>query len=1448
MRPQTDSILAALGDLPAPAGGGIVSSSDPSLRRMSALGKASRIESLPPNSGSECRVARPSTPSPVRLALTAALLFCLCLCLDAPAAFAGEGHVFSATFGDAQPTSATNVQDPYPLSGPSRLDLDQATGDVYVSDPGHYRIEKFNSDGEFLLMFGGEVDATTHGDICPEHPGDLCQPGLPAPPTPACGQFKGCPPVPALPGEFNRPVAIAVDNSCAEHRPALTGAACQALDPSAGDLYVADDRTRLIQKFEPDGALVAAWRSGGTLGGPNPEEGGGEWWALGPDGIAVGPKGELYVNFQSTYVIDFSQNGTYLKEPSEFAEVPFQETTAEEGRSASQFKVDPTGAYFYTISNPHGVFEPNRLGTLLRTLNYLHGPEELRQLPLTEARPTTGFAFDLSDGSIFQNLAEGTGAEPHPAEIERVSPNCEPHAAPCPPAEVFGVGHLQGSRAIAVSAAAADTVYAANPAQGDVEVFRDVRPAVTTGPPTASTETSATLSATVDPEANGEDHGPITECRLEYGLTVSYGHSAPCQPDPQTGAFSTATPVTATATGLTPASELPFGSEYHYRFLASNQAGATGAGLDRTFKPAGPPRLLGLSSSHLTATSAELDASVDPGGLATRYAFEYGTSTEYGQTVHGELSGSLAELSSVRSIAVHLQNLQRGLTYHFRLSLENDASATLIVSEDHTFEFFPPSCPNAIVRQQTGTTYLPDCRAYELVSPANANGTLLYAAGPTSPTATNPSRFSFSGAYSTLPGTTDNIGGVADLYVATRTATGWESNYVGPPSTATGCAAGPPNDPWSYATHAEKLQDRVLSTPSLDRILDFDLGAGYRCYLAGNGTSDASNQLDLPSNAPYLWSAGGAPLGRLPSDIEASPAALASLECSIPDLRTSYTYCTGDVAASPDLGHFVFSSNSHSFAPGGLTAPPGSAYDDDLQTGTITLVSDLPGGQSIPQDPSYSSTPPQKQAGRIVAPGGPEEFIRFPAVSTNGSHILMSTATARTAFCDKTNTEPPCPRFTDTPLHLYMSIDDKPAIEISKSEITGENVAVDYLDMLPDGSRVYFTSPRQLTSEDHDTSADLYMWSQKGEEEGRPLTLISKAAPTSPPGAGNSDSCEPVEVQQYDAHAEPTSKAPWTAKCGVQAYSGWTYANAPGGLGGNGASDSAIASQSGDVYFFSPEQLDGNRGVPNGFNLYGYRNGELHYVATFAAQKPCGSIGIRTHYCASSPIARFQVTPDGSRLAFLTQTQLTPYDNASHLEMYSYTPATEQIVCDSCRPDGQPPTGDVYASENGRFLTDDGRVFFSTPEPLAPQDTNEAIDVYEFVEGRPQLITPGTGAVQNTGSQAENPGLVGVSADGTDVYIATFDTFISEDLNGAFLKFYDARSNGGFPHETPSQPCAAAEECHGPGTEAPLPPGSGTAAPLAGGNLTPGSHHKKHRRARHKRHHHRAAHNQGAPR
>ena len=64
-----------------------------------------------------------------------------------------------------------------------------------------------------------------------------------------------------------------------------------------------------------------------------------------------------------------------------------------------------------------------------------------------------------------------------------------------------------------------------------------------------------------------------------------------------------------------------------------------------------------------------------------------------------------------------------------------------------------------------------------------------------------------------------------------------------------------------------------------------------------------------------------------------------------------------------------------------------------------------------------------------------------------------------------------------------------------------------------------------------------------------------------------------------------------------------------------------------------------------------------------------------------------------------------------------------------------------------------------------PQDTNEGSDVYEYVEGRPQLISTGRGQIFLEGlpERIIPITLMGVSPNGVDVYIATYDTLVPQD-------------------------------------------------------------------------------------
>jgi hypothetical protein len=352
--------------------------------------------------------------------------------------------------------------------------------------------------------------------------------------------------------------------------------------------------------------------------------------------------------------------------------------------------------------------------------------------------------------------------------------------------------------------------------------------------------------------------------------------------------------------------------------------------------------------------------------------------------------------------------------------------------------------------------------------------------------------------------------------------------------------------------------------------------------------------------------------------------------------------------------------------------------------------------------------------------------------------------------------------------------------------------------MSEDGTEVFFTTAAQMTGDDTDESVDLYRWAENG---GSPT--LERLSVGDEGFHGDSDSCNPAWATKCDVEVVPTDNRFIIATNRYHAI------------------DTALAAEGGTIYFFSPEQLEGSRGTPGLRNLYVWREGAVQHVTTLAGDS--GGEG-----------TRIDVSADGKFMAFVTKTKIGAYENDGHAEMYRYDPQERTLLCVSCKPDGSSPTSDVEGSQNGNFMTEDGRAFFSTEDALVPRDANGIRDVYEYVGGRAQLITTGTGDNEGTGKN-NKVGLVGVSADGTDAFVSTYETLVGQDENGPFLKFYDARVNGGFPFNKPAAPCAAADECHGEGSSSPVAPTIGTGAGLgAGGNVTEAAQRKqaKRRRAR----------------
>ncbi|HEU5142893.1 MAG TPA: hypothetical protein VFU04_07035 [Solirubrobacterales bacterium] len=234
-----------------------------------------------------------------------------------------------------------------------------------------------------------------------------------------------------------------------------------------------------------------------------------------------------------------------------------------------------------------------------------------------------------------------------------------------------------------------------------------------TQPATDVGEMSARLNGSIDPD------GVLTsECRFEWGPTTAYGNTVPCAQSPATiGSGSEPVPVHADISGLAA------DTVYHFR-LRARISGETETGPNVTFKTKGPPVIADEHVVATTATTATVRALVNPGGFPTTCRVDYGLTEAYGQNTVPVVVG---EDQAEHVTTVMVDGLQPRTTYHWRFACQNTAVADGGLTEgvDRTFTTFrspkPEPCPNDAFRYGASAA-LPDCRAYEMVSPVSKNG------------------------------------------------------------------------------------------------------------------------------------------------------------------------------------------------------------------------------------------------------------------------------------------------------------------------------------------------------------------------------------------------------------------------------------------------------------------------------------------------------------------------------------------------------------------------------------------------------------------------------------------------------------------------------------------------------------------------------------------------------
>jgi DNA-binding beta-propeller fold protein YncE len=149
---------------------------------------------------------------------------------------------------------------------------------------------------------------------------------------------------------------------------------------------------------------------------------------------------------------------------------------------------------------------------------------------------------------------------------------------------------------------------------------------------------------------------------------------------------------------------------------ASERVYVLAGGTIWVFGPAAAPVVDRELTAEVGASEAKLGALVSPGGIQTTYRFEYGPTSAYGSSTPFP-EGSVGEGVESHSVWASASGLTAGTTYHYRVVATNELGTAF--GPDQTFTTLSAeeaACPNEQVRGGFSGR-LPDCRAYELVTP-----------------------------------------------------------------------------------------------------------------------------------------------------------------------------------------------------------------------------------------------------------------------------------------------------------------------------------------------------------------------------------------------------------------------------------------------------------------------------------------------------------------------------------------------------------------------------------------------------------------------------------------------------------------------------------------------------------------------------------------------------------
>ena len=259
------------------------------------------------------------------------------------------------------------------------------------------------------------------------------------------------------------------------------------------------------------------------------------------------------------------------------------------------------------------------------------------------------------------------------------------------PKQMIGSGYLSINAPAYITGLAKDTRYyfrlVAENSLGKVSGAQYSFQTVAGNPaPVGSAPSPKTLAANVITQSTANLNGEVTPNEadtvywFEYGKSANLGNTSAIQ---NVGNGNSKVPVSISV------SNLDAGTTYYFRLNAQNKFGTVNGSI-LNFKTAAAPAVKApevdtKSATAVTTSSARLHGSVNPGGAATNYWFEYSTDSLLGSVlVEATDSTSVGSGQNEIEVEANISGLNPDTNYYFRIVARN--SVGTVVGDKMSFK------------------------------------------------------------------------------------------------------------------------------------------------------------------------------------------------------------------------------------------------------------------------------------------------------------------------------------------------------------------------------------------------------------------------------------------------------------------------------------------------------------------------------------------------------------------------------------------------------------------------------------------------------------------------------------------------------------------------------------------------------------------------------------------